>query len=386
MGPRLDSGRAAWEDGLRSGREARLHKYRVIRLTRTVGALVNVYEAVQPELDRRVELRLLNQILDEGGDELARFEREFKAIARLDHPNIIKVYDWGQSDKRLYYITELKSARSLQAHLEAGRAFTADEVLGIGLELAGALAYLHERGIVHRGLALDSVLVDDDARRPVISEFSVVKDAHRSDLTARGVGHLTPMMTTPETISNLPADARTDLFLLGALLYRLASKRDPAIHSPGEQTAAAAALEAAGLPAELSSVLMKALAFKPDDRFQTALEMGLALKDTRERLRLAEKRSATRRTKLPGETGSAPVMSGSSPLGVAPTRRSPPAAAGDEESPTSAAASATSDRQPLAPEPADSGPERFTDLPVLWLVVGVGLPLFLVLVTAWLAR
>ncbi|MBI3891850.1 MAG: protein kinase [Candidatus Wallbacteria bacterium] len=358
----------------RPGRQT-LHKYKVIKLTRSVGTLVNVYEAVQPELNRKVELRLLNMMLEEGGGELARFEREFKAIARLDHPNIIKVYDWGQADKRLYYITELKSARSLQAHLDDGRLFAADEVLGIGVELAGALAYLHEKSILHRGLALDSVLCDDEMKRPVISEFTVVKDAHRSDLTARGIGHLTPLMTTPETICNLEADARTDVFLLAALLYKLLAKQDAGIHSPGEQAAAAKALEAAGtLPQEAAAVLMKALSFKPEDRYSTAAEFGAALKDARERLRLADKRAATRRNRPAGDTGSGPAM-----LATGSTRRAPP--------PAVAEPALASPPPAGTPEPAPSAEGgRFADLPVLWLALGIGLPLAVVLALAWLAR
>ncbi len=341
--------------------EAALHKYKVIKQIRTIGSRINVYEALQPELGRKVELRLLNQVVEEGSAETQRFEREFKAIARLDHPNVIKVYDWGQSDGKLYYITEKKEASTLQAFLQQGRKFPLEEVLDIGIELASALTYLHDNGIIHRGISPEGVLYDAEAHRPVLNEFTVVKDAHKSDLTARGVGHLTPLMTTPESIGGQEIDCRTDVYLLGSLLYRLLTGKEVMLLSSSSASLGDSRDESSS--PEALEVIRRSVEQDPEQRYNTAAEYGAALKEVQERLRLAGKRSATKRTRLPSVSGAAEEL----PAGPAATLNS-----GKDVPPTE---SLPRDPRALVQELRT----QFGDTNLMLAAVGILVPLLLVL-------
>ncbi len=351
-----------------------------------------------------MELRLLNTMFEEESGEVQRFEREFKAIARLDHPNIVKVYDWGYADKRLYYVTELKAAKSLQTFLDEGRAFGIDETLSIGFELAGALSYLHGQGIIHRGLTPEAVLYDPETKRPIICEFTVIKDINRSDLTARGIGHLAPVQATPESLAGREVDPRADLYLLCSLLVKLLVKAEALAQMEVIlRSAAEQALTESIIPPEVTAVLLKGLENEPDQRHPSAADLGAALKEVREKLRLADKRSATKRTRAGSDVGritaptdlrgrAASAAPSAAPPSSPPPSPPPPASIAPLQS-GGAARQATppparptlqqpppplDDKSGLLPKPAD--------VPVALLVLGIGLPLLLLVVLFFLMR
>lgn len=289
-------------------------KYKVERLVRTVGDHVQVFEALQPDIGRKVEIRLLNFLLEEGSDESQRFEREFKAIARLDHPGLVKVYDWGVTQGKMFYVTECKGAPTLAQLVGSGRVFGQEDVLHIGVELCGALAYLHAKGLIHRGLTLEGVLYREDPPMPIVSDFAVIKDIHGEDLTARGVKHLAPLQVTPEVLAGKTPDKRVDLYLLGSVLYRLLAPGEDVVFAEDGSGLRFRPLDVVSPQTHEAVVrpIMRALSADPEDRQGSAEEFRANLRVARESLRRPALRKKTKApqslaTKAIEETETIPV-------------------------------------------------------------------------------
>lgn len=167
-----------------------------------------------------------------GTDEARRFTREYRALARLDHPCIVKVYETGIDDSYPWIAMELIEGRDLDAELEDWRAEPPSDqwerTERILRGLCGALGHIHDRGLIHRDLKPANVLIDSEGH-PHLSDFGVVKD-HRSNATALTMhGNLvgTIAFMAPEQITDEPVDPRTDLYSLGAVLYLMLTGRKP---------------------------------------------------------------------------------------------------------------------------------------------------------------
>ncbi|MBI3892695.1 MAG: protein kinase [Candidatus Wallbacteria bacterium] len=202
-------------------------KYKVLERLRSEAGVVEVFKAMQSGLDRPVEIRLLDAEKLGDKSEMLRFEREFRTLATLDHPLVYKVLDWGLLGEKVFYVTEWRDMRSLEQLLSGSTVFDPKQLFSIAGQLGDALLYLHSKGVIHRSLGLRSVLFDVERDRCAIAEFPMVKDSRLADLTARGVSQLLPELATPEFLQRKPASAPTDVFLLGALLYRLWMGREP---------------------------------------------------------------------------------------------------------------------------------------------------------------
>ena len=287
-----------------------MFKYTVKRQLKQLPGNVTVFAAVQKDLDRAVEIRVLNHFVKTDSDEYLRFEREFKTIARLDHPNIIKVFDWGIANDKIYYVAEMKPAKGLDDLLKQGQAkFTVQEVLDIGRQLASAIAYLHKNNIVHRDITFSSINYQKEKKAAYIAHFSLVKNLNLEDLTARGVSHFQSLQLTPEKVLGVTMDHRVDIFLFGALLYQLATEKNP-LASEGEElslaTAEAFDFQApskikAHVPESLDEIILKCLAKNPDDRFQSAKDLEDSLNKVFEDNKMKTKRESTTRMKAVDE-------------------------------------------------------------------------------------
>lgn len=254
-------------------------KYVPQKRIRTVGAYCTVYAAVQTGLDRTVELRVLNQKIAPESAEFKRFWLECKTLASLDHPNLIKVLDIGVAQDHVFYVTDLREAHSLQQMMDAGHPFSVAEVVSIGSALAGALNHMHQRKIIHRGIAPGSVMIHDETGIVYISEFSLIKNSALADLSLEGVPHVIVGLLTPEGSLNKPLDERTDVFLLGLLLSKLLSFRA----ARGLQPAASEEVEA---------VVQRCILPDPEARFPSAPALMEALASAQDKL--AEKQALAR--------------------------------------------------------------------------------------------
>ena len=260
------------------------------------------YEALQEGLDRLVELRVFSPPPKDKEGALARFEREYKTLCKLDHPNILKILDLGVANGSPYYITDLRSSCSV-ASLLAHRKEPLDcqQVLTLGCQICSALAYLHERNILHRNLSTDSIFWEEDNNFFYIGEFSMGKDQTLDDITDLGIPELYPLIETPESQLGKEHDERSDLFLLGRVLYQALTLKVPEVRTGNMLLSSWSEAQKLGIrqyngdvPQAVEEIILRTLDEKAENRFSSATELLERLERERlchqGRLILAEQR------------------------------------------------------------------------------------------------
>lgn len=255
-----------------------LKKYVPARKIRVVGHYYTVYEATQVVLDRRVELRVLTVKAEPGTPEYQRFALECKTLAALDHPHILKVLDIGVAMDHVFYVTDYREAKSLQELMDAGVEWTPREVIEHAKSLASALNHLHKRGVLHRDLSLNSIKISDETGAAYISEFSLVKNLNLANLTLAGIERIVQLQGTPEDIQGTDPSPRTDIFLLGWVLYRMLTYKRPqrlkdpsGADVPDEMFHPRSAEPA--VPEELDAIVYRCLKQRPEERYPDALSL-----------------------------------------------------------------------------------------------------------------
>jgi hypothetical protein len=248
------------------------------RLGRRIGAggFGSVHEAVDELLERWVAVK----VIPADGSAPERARREAVAAGRLDHPGIVAIYDAGEEPGARYLVSELVDGRTLAA-LEASGELTDRDVLRIGLSLADALEHAHERGVVHRDLKPQNVLVPDRPRSwrgaAKLADFGIASLAGENPLTMTGdvVGTLAYM--APEQAMGKRVDERADLYSLALVLYEALAGVNPVRKASPAQTARAVgnsipslAKARKDLPAELCQALDRALSVNPNQRGELA--------------------------------------------------------------------------------------------------------------------
>jgi len=252
------------------------------------GAMGVVYEGYDPVLSRRVAVKtiLKSVALDDETERnyAERFVREAKAVARLNHANIVQVHDFGVENEVAYLVMEFIQGRELRSHFLAGERFETAECVRIMGELLDALELAHEAGVIHRDIKPANVMLDAQ-RRVKLADFGVarVQDSERS---AAGTMVGTPAFMSPEQISGGKIDRRTDIFSAGVVFYQLLTGEQP-FKGEGAWTVARQIMQ--DEPPRPSSVVQsvspvfdgivnKALATKPGERFASAREFAAALR------------------------------------------------------------------------------------------------------------
>src|SRR5438477_2152503 len=201
-----------------------LGRYNIER-TLGKGAMGVVYEGIDPRLGRRVAIKtILKSHLDEATakDYSSRFIREAKAVARLNHPNIVQVYDFGQEGNVAYLVMEFIKGKELKAFFDANERFDLKEAVRIMGELCDALEFAHNAGIIHRDIEPANVMLDAQARTK-LTDFGVarVQDSDKTvEKTQAGTMVGTPAYMSPEQITGVNVDTRSDVFSAGIILYQ----------------------------------------------------------------------------------------------------------------------------------------------------------------------
>jgi serine/threonine protein kinase len=185
------------------------------------GSMAEVWLATDVELERPVALKLLAPDADR-----ARFEREARAAAALSHPNIIRIYDYGEAGERPYMALEYLPGGTLEERLPPGRRLQDDETMAIAGQLAAGLAHAHAQGLVHRDLKPANVLFDD-ADRAKIADFGIARLGTGSTLTEAGTVLGTAAYISPEQASGEPATPASDVYSFGVVLFRMLTGRLP---------------------------------------------------------------------------------------------------------------------------------------------------------------
>jgi eukaryotic-like serine/threonine-protein kinase len=186
------------------------------------GGMSEVWRAEDLELGRDVAIKLLAPDAD-----TARFDREARAVASLAHPNVVQLYDYGESEGRPYMVLECVPAGTLEDRLRDGAPLTDDEAYEIGVGIAAGLAHAHARGVVHRDLKPANVLFDGEGR-PKVADFGIARLAGgEGTLTEAGTLLGTAAYISPEQAAGEPATSASDVYSFGVLLYRMLAGRLP---------------------------------------------------------------------------------------------------------------------------------------------------------------
>jgi hypothetical protein len=249
------------------------------------GGMAAVYLARDLKHGRPVALKVLHPELAAGiGTE--RFLREIQIEANLQHPHILPLHDSGEADGFLYYVMPYVSGESLRQRLDREGALPIDDALRITEQVADAVGYAHERGVVHRDIKPENILLT--GRHALVADFGIAKAvelAGDSRLTQTGWGMGTPAYMSPEQIVGEPVDGRSDVYGLGCVLYEMLAGHPPFLGATaramfaGHQLATVPSLRDARpeVPAHIERAVMTALAKSPDDRFATGAELRRAL-------------------------------------------------------------------------------------------------------------
>ena len=254
---------------------SRLGRYQIVALL-GAGSMGEVYRARDPELGREVAIKVLPPRTVLGSDQLAWFAREARAAAALQHPNILTVYDVGVDRDISYVVAELLEGETLRARLQRGR-MNVDLAARLALQMLSGLAAAHDKGIVHRDLKPENLFLTNDGVVKIL-DFGLAKTIGAIESAApvieRGLVMGTAGYMSPEQVSGLEADVRSDLFSFGAVLYEmLHGERAFAGPTPLETMRAVLTTSPPRvdeLPNGFASVVKTCLAKDPVGRFASA--------------------------------------------------------------------------------------------------------------------
>jgi formylglycine-generating enzyme required for sulfatase activity/tRNA A-37 threonylcarbamoyl transferase component Bud32 len=254
------------------------------------GGMAVVYKAFDTRLERPVAIKLLRMGVfppDSLAQILQRFEREAKSLAGLSHPHIVNVLDYGEHESAPYLVLEYLPGGSL--HRRVGNRMPSSEAAGLLLPVARALAYAHQRSIVHRDVKPSNILLSESGD-PKLADFGIAKileDTAGATLTGTGVGIGTPEFMAPEQSLGLPVDARADVYSLGVVLYQFVTGKTPFNAETPMQVILKHISEplpsprqfAPDLSEEVEQILIKALAKKPEQRYPDMSSFAEALQN-----------------------------------------------------------------------------------------------------------
>jgi len=254
------------------------------------GAMGLVYDGLDPGLNRRVAIKtILVKQLDEEMARMysKRFEREVRAVARLNHRNIVQVYDFGSEGDVAYIVMEYINGKELKDSFDAGQRFDIKTTFRLMTELLDALELAHDAGIIHRDIKPANMMIDHEGHAK-LTDFGVARvvdpDGAPGEATQTGAVVGTPAYMSPEQVQGEPIDRRTDIFSAGITFYQFLTGQKP---FEGSQWALAKKIiqddpvrpsKLVQVPPEIDRVIARALAKKPEDRYQSARSFAESLK------------------------------------------------------------------------------------------------------------
>ncbi len=285
-------------DNLAGGRS--LGHYRIISKI-GAGGMGEVYLAEDTKLDRKVAVKFLNDEFSQDADKLKRFVQEAKAASALNHPNILTVYEIGESEGKNYIAAEFIEGETLRVRLSAKEPISLNAILKIGIQVAEALTAAHAAGIIHRDIKPENIMIRRDGYAKVL-DFGLAKltEKKKSDKissedetkafvqTNPGTVMGTVSYMSPEQARVKQTDARTDIWSLGVVLYEMLAGKLPFQGETVNHTIVSILekepLRLENVPEELQRIVRKALAKDADERYQTSRDLLIDLKNLRRTL------------------------------------------------------------------------------------------------------
>jgi len=368
-----------------------LGKYRIDSILGQ-GGMAIIYRAYHPRLERFVAIKVLHDHLVQGQpDFLARFEREARAIASLHHPNIIQVFDFDVEENLCYMVMELVDGVNLNQRLEEvasrGDHLALVETGRIIHQVADALDYAHQHGVLHRDIKPSNVLLDMN-NRVILTDFGIARLVDGTRLTATSTLVGTPAYMSPEQCQGLPLTGASDLYALGIVLFEMVAGQVPfdadtpfalmmmQVQNPLPPLSSLRK----DLPPALEQVLQKALAKRPEDRYQRARDMQRAVEQAVELTRRPWPEDYSPRTRTKAVAAERVVSPAATRVSPGETRVAAPRAARLPASPPAARVP-----PPVVPLPVyqpyapDAPPAGRGGLPTAWWVAGLGFLVILAL-------
>lgn len=268
------------------------------------GGMGAVYKVRQKQLDRIVALKILPPQVARGPGFAERFTREARALAKLNHPHIVTLYEFGEADELFYFLMEFVDGINLQQLLQTGR-IAANEALAIVPQICDALQFAHQRGIVHRDIKPGNILLSKEGQVKIadfgvakivadgLDKMAVTKGAGKSsELTEAGSTLGTPRYMAPEQVAHpLEVDHRADIYSLGVVFYEMLTGELPGkkIEAPSKKVQ---------IDVRLDEVVMRALEKTPELRWQTASDLRTQVETIAGTPEIAPSSQQIKRTKV----------------------------------------------------------------------------------------
>ncbi len=245
------------------------------------GGMATVYRAHQETMDRDVAIKVITGQLASNPSFIARFERETRLIAKLQHPHILPVYDFGRDGEQVYLVMRLVEGGSLDVRLEGG-ALPLDKAAQMFTQIASAMTYAHNRGIIHRDMKPNNILLDSEDNS-YLTDFGIAKMvAANTHLTASGAVMGTPAYMAPEQWRSEDIDARADIYSLGIMLYEMLTGKLPfnsetpfgMMYKHLDTMPPPPNLVNPHIPEAVGKVINRSIAKRREDRYATADDMA----------------------------------------------------------------------------------------------------------------
>lgn len=263
-----------------------LGRYQIIREIGRSNDIV--YEAYDPVMDRHVALKELQLPPNVTGaqrrERIERFRREAKAAARLNHPNIVTVYEYGEENDRYYFAMEMIHGQTLRDVIQAGGPVSLPDAKNYALQLCSALQSAHEHGVVHRDIKPENIYILTGGLIK-LTDFGIARLMGESPITQDGQVFGTPSYMSPEQVAGKTIDARSDIFSLGVVMYEMLAGHKPfsgdSIVTVTYNIMNMEPPPPPGVPPWLVGVIRKAMAKDPNARYSSAAEMAEDIREER---------------------------------------------------------------------------------------------------------
>lgn len=296
------------------------------------GGMGTVFAARDVELDRMVAVKLLPAALTSDAEVMERFEREARHTARLDHPNIVPIYDVGRHEGRPFIVMKVLEGDTLAGLLRSKGGLTPDETVSLIRQLAEGLDFIHARGFIHRDIKAGNIMVGTGGHATIL-DFGILRNRDATKgLTREGMVMGTPHYMAPEQALGLTdVDHRVDLYALGVVLFECLTGTLPfeadselrIIQMQAHEPPPELLERAPWVPKPVAAVVRRALAKRPEDRYASGAELARALEDAYREARagnvfvggpvIGGTTAPSWRKRSDGPSGPQPPVSGASP-------------------------------------------------------------------------